>query len=382
MTDPRLVRPTWRGRTNVDALTIHVIETAEKAAGHPFVVTQGSYQSSVKASAGTHDLGGVVDLRWCGHDECIAHLRRAGLVAWHRTPAQSDWPHHVHGIVRGHPLLSASAARQVRDWEAGLNGLASRGRDDGPNVKIPIPVLPVPLTVVHASLHYSASARLVAAYMAALVREHSADLITATEAKGFGKVRATQKALGAGWAVRRRGEYMVAWRTAVLRRRDAPLVARLTYVNRGAARWRDLYVGTFPLEHLPTRTPLSVEVGHLAAGVEHGDKYRADPASALSVKTNRRGLLQWSRIIRPAGVVPILCFDANLDQKRDAWVEHLESRLSIPSIWRGRDPKRGTHGRRLIDTIHTTAPVKAAHVSPFNPPAPVDHRAIVARLEL
>lgn len=139
MSDPRLARPLWRGRTNVDALTIAALEKAEQIAGHEFVVTQGSYQSTVAASAGTHDGGGAVDLRWCGHDACIKALRLAGFAAWHRHPGQSDWPHHIHAVLVDHPSLAPSAARQVDDYRAGRNGLANNGTDDGPRIT-PIPV--------------------------------------------------------------------------------------------------------------------------------------------------------------------------------------------------------------------------------------------------
>jgi hypothetical protein len=129
-----LARPVWRGRTNVDALTIAALEYAEALAGHEFIVTQGSYQSSVAASAGTHDKGGVVDLRWTGDNADITALRAAGFAAWHRTPAQGPWPDHVHAVLIGHPLLAPSAARQVESMRAGRNGLLNNGPDDGPRV--------------------------------------------------------------------------------------------------------------------------------------------------------------------------------------------------------------------------------------------------------
>ncbi len=135
MTDPRLARPLWRGRTNVDALTIACIEKAEKIGGHEFIITQGSYQSSVAASAGTHDRGGAVDLGWCGHGSCVRALREAGMAAtWHRTPAQGPWNDHVHAVVYGHPDLAPSAARQIDSVIAGRNGLANNGPDDGPRL--------------------------------------------------------------------------------------------------------------------------------------------------------------------------------------------------------------------------------------------------------
>ena len=152
MTDPRLVRPSWRGRTNVDALTIACIEHAEDltasyapVVAHEFVVTQGSYQDTVEASAGTHNLGGVVDLVWCDHSECLYALRMAGMAAWHRTPAQGPWRDHVHAVVIGHPYLAPAAARQVTAYLSGRNGLANNGPDDGPRLDpIPRPVWPYP----------------------------------------------------------------------------------------------------------------------------------------------------------------------------------------------------------------------------------------------
>lgn len=147
MTDPRLVRPQWRNRTNVDALTIACIEHAESIAGHKFTVTQGSYQNGGGGvnSAGTHDRGGVVDLRWCRHNACITALRKAGLAAWHRTAKQGPWPDHIHAVVIDHPNLAASAKRQVDAYRNRRNGLANNGPDDGPQLKpIPLPVWPYP----------------------------------------------------------------------------------------------------------------------------------------------------------------------------------------------------------------------------------------------
>lgn len=137
--DPRLVRPSWRGRTNVDALTIAALEQAEEYAGHEFAITQGSYQSSVSASAGTHDRGGALDLAWTGDPDDVRALRRAGFAAWHRSPAQGPWGHHIHAVVVDHPDLAPSAARQVVAYRNGRNGLANNGPDDGPRLN-PIPV--------------------------------------------------------------------------------------------------------------------------------------------------------------------------------------------------------------------------------------------------
>ena len=147
MSDPRLERPEWRGRTNVDAFTIACLEHAEHLCGHEHVVTQGSYQAGDgdPNSAGTHDLGGVVDLRWTGRNVCVLNLRKAGMFAWHRTPQQGPWPDHIHAGVLGHPLLAPLAEAQETDYLNRRNGLANHGPDDGPRLNpIPRPVWPWP----------------------------------------------------------------------------------------------------------------------------------------------------------------------------------------------------------------------------------------------
>jgi hypothetical protein len=144
----------WRGRTNVDALTISCIEHAEAivrvhapAIAHQFVVTQGSYQGDAgdPDSAGTHALGGAVDLEWCGHPACYIALREAGMFMWHRTPEQGDWGHHFHGAPLDHPFMAAALARQQAAYLNRRNGLRSNGPDDGPRLDpIPRPVWPWP----------------------------------------------------------------------------------------------------------------------------------------------------------------------------------------------------------------------------------------------
>ena len=148
--DPRLARPPWRGRTNVDALTIACIEHAERIVAeehpniaHEFYVTQGSYQgdSGDPDSGTTHRLGGGVDLRWCGHNECYKALRRAGMFIWRRYPWQGDWPDHFHGAPIGHPHMDYRLKAQETSYLGGGDGLG--GRDDGPRPNpIPRPVWP------------------------------------------------------------------------------------------------------------------------------------------------------------------------------------------------------------------------------------------------
>lgn len=159
MSDPRLARPLWRGRTNMDALTIAVVEHAEQIKRdrwpdraelhHAYVITQGSYQAGAgdPNSAGTHDKGGAGDAEWCGHPECVWALRAAGSFASHRTPEQGPWKDHIHFVVVDHPLLAPLAAAQIDDYLASppRNGLKGHGPDDGPRITpIPRPVWPYP----------------------------------------------------------------------------------------------------------------------------------------------------------------------------------------------------------------------------------------------
>lgn len=152
MADPRLARPLWRGRTNVDAFTIACIEHAEQIVrdeapkiAHQFDVTQGSYQgdSGDPDSGTTHRLGGGVDLGYCGHAICYSALRRAGMFIWHRDPSQGDWKDHFHGAPIGHPFMDFRLAAQETSYFAGGDGIG--GRDTGPRfTPIPQPVWPYP----------------------------------------------------------------------------------------------------------------------------------------------------------------------------------------------------------------------------------------------
>lgn len=133
----------WRGVTLDDRSADMMDEVNRLTPDAPIDPTQGSYSGGVGASAGTHDGCGAIDIaaanlaQW-QRDQIVTEMRRVGWAAWHRTPAQSDWPHHIHGIAvqpggkndRG--CLSSGAHDQVYDYYAGRNGLASNAPDDGP----------------------------------------------------------------------------------------------------------------------------------------------------------------------------------------------------------------------------------------------------------
>ncbi len=127
-----------RGRTNVNRRTWAMIEAAEQIADFSFVVTQGSYnKGGVAKSAGTHDGGGVVDLRArdltpARRGRAVVALRMVGFAAWLRTPAQGDWPYHIHAVAKGDRDASAEARAQIASYLKARNGLRGNGRDDGP----------------------------------------------------------------------------------------------------------------------------------------------------------------------------------------------------------------------------------------------------------
>ncbi|TDP96701.1 peptidoglycan-binding protein [Labedaea rhizosphaerae] len=132
-------RVTFRGVT-VNERTRAMLTTAETQLGRQFVLEQGSYNpGGDPTSAGTHDGGGVVDISVSGmsvttQTAVVRKLRQVGFAAWRRTPSQGDWGYHIHAVAVSDTDMSPQAQHQVGDYYLGLNGLANRGPDDGPQV--------------------------------------------------------------------------------------------------------------------------------------------------------------------------------------------------------------------------------------------------------
>jgi len=130
------------GGVVVNARTKAMLAAAEHALGRTLALDQGSYNpGGDPTSAGTHDGGGVVDVSVKGmtaaYRVTVARaLRRVGFAAWVRTPSQGDWPYHIHAVAISDTDLSSQAQHQVGDYYLGLDGLADRGPDDGPEVTI------------------------------------------------------------------------------------------------------------------------------------------------------------------------------------------------------------------------------------------------------
>lgn len=136
--------PMWRGIPVCSCLLPLLNDLASGTPTLPRIIpTQGSWSTSVSASAQTHAGGGVLDISLRGWSSAqvwalLVACRQRGLVAWHRTALQGFTPH-VHAVMDGCEHLSGlsrpvvgTAAWQVQEYRAGRNGLAGRGRDDGP----------------------------------------------------------------------------------------------------------------------------------------------------------------------------------------------------------------------------------------------------------
>src|SRR4051812_21208674 len=134
----------------VDWKTRAALEEAERRLGYPLTVVQGSYHTTTKASAGTHDKGGVVDLTPFDHERKVQVLRSIGFAAWHRLPSEGPWKEHVHAVLVDHGNLSAAAKAQVVDYRNGRNGLANNKMDRTTRPH-PIPVFVYPPKQEHQS---------------------------------------------------------------------------------------------------------------------------------------------------------------------------------------------------------------------------------------
>ncbi|CAF1383038.1 unnamed protein product [Rotaria sordida] len=136
-------RKTWRGVT-LNQRTIEMIQRAEVymaqmgKSGFQFSFSQGSYSSSVAASAGTHDGGGAIDIRTSvvnndkkTVDTMVVALRKAGFAAWSRGRVADSFQNnkHIHAIAIGDVQASTGAKNQIASFKRGRNGLKGDGVD-------------------------------------------------------------------------------------------------------------------------------------------------------------------------------------------------------------------------------------------------------------
>jgi len=126
----------------INSRTQDMLAEADLLLNRTLTLSQGSYNpGGDPTSAGTHDGGGVVDVSVDGmsaatRTQVATVLRQIGFAAWIRNPSQADWPWHIHAVAISDTDLSTQAQNQVGDYYLGMNGLANRGPDDGPQVTI------------------------------------------------------------------------------------------------------------------------------------------------------------------------------------------------------------------------------------------------------
>lgn len=135
----KVTRPSPNGPVTLTARVWALLADAEKAVGlkpGTIVVTQGSWHHGAQ-SGSTHDGGGAFDLRvWnlpaAKVEPLVVELRKRNVCAWKRDKAHGGFDPHIHGIVRDEAGLSSGAAWQVREYDAGRDGLSAGGRDYHP----------------------------------------------------------------------------------------------------------------------------------------------------------------------------------------------------------------------------------------------------------
>lgn len=121
----------WRGRRVCQCVIDAVNEYEKQSTPWKLLsswIFQGCYNTSVLASAGTHDLGGVIDSIVFNLTQ-TKRARTMGLISNHRTVAQGFRAPHNHVYVLGCPHASLGLKFQMSEYYAGRNGLASRARD-------------------------------------------------------------------------------------------------------------------------------------------------------------------------------------------------------------------------------------------------------------
>lgn len=134
-------------RTTVDGKTLNV-RTADMLRLWQFnsltdyYVVQGSYNSGVSASAGTHDGGGALDISVYGMPD-VAHKkwhvkqgRLAGFMAYYRPPLPGVWNEHIHAGALDDPEASSGLRTQFAEYRAGQDALADHRPDPDPRVSI------------------------------------------------------------------------------------------------------------------------------------------------------------------------------------------------------------------------------------------------------
>lgn len=134
------------------------------------------------------------------------------------------------------------------------------------------------------------------------------------------------------------------------------------------------------LEHRSGATVL-VSCAHLPSDVQDGDGFSTSP----KVKVWRESMQTYATTIREAAAYNpdgyLVAADWNVDHRRAVWRSWIGSRFPmLHCSWTGRMPRRGTHGRRVIDATWTSFKVERIRVLRRNRSS--DHRPYVETLRV
>lgn len=122
------------GRRTAAHIAWTIDELAREHPGAHLHIIQPCYNDGVDASAGTHDLDGVIDVEIVGlsGEATQTFMRRKGWADWFRTPAQG-LTFHNHAVSLGCPgPLGVFVPGQIDDYRAhafGLVGMHTPGSD-------------------------------------------------------------------------------------------------------------------------------------------------------------------------------------------------------------------------------------------------------------
>jgi peptidoglycan hydrolase-like protein with peptidoglycan-binding domain len=132
----------YRDGKKLDDRTAKMFDEAQRLLGMDLRIIQGSYSTSVGASAGTHNGGGALDLSDSGmtantRDKVVVVLRRVGFAAYWRPDRAGVWDSHFHGIALGCADASPSAKAQMAEYLIGGDGLSGTYPDPHKHLNAP-----------------------------------------------------------------------------------------------------------------------------------------------------------------------------------------------------------------------------------------------------
>jgi TP901 family phage tail tape measure protein len=114
-------RVRWKGGTFTERF-VRTLRVAQALSRSAINVIQGGWRPRTSFS-GTSHAGDAIDTSW--RPAVLRGLRGAHVAAWHRTPSQGPWGHHIHGVpLPGYGYPKGSGIWQAQDYRRGGNGLA------------------------------------------------------------------------------------------------------------------------------------------------------------------------------------------------------------------------------------------------------------------